>query len=496
MLQKGSLAYDVTKIKYYLKHTYETNNLFTLKFKIMKIKNLLFIALTGSLLFNACKKDGSTPPILISSKQIDPSKVFRIPETLAEKQLVENLAKTTEVFKELYKNKSNIKIVTAAIYSKTYTDESVLLKDLLYPQNSLLSNNKNFIKLSNTLGVKLEDLSKNFFEIVSKKNDNDFKAFLQNLNLRSDLNLNTNSLQTHSYYDVGYGDRVSIYYPYSETFQDDNGNNNYYEPITTIATATADADQGWASQPYYLNGELQGYNQVLIDDNYAEQNPTQIIGINGIEPYDYETNVAIGPIETNLIGTRVYLGEVICREQYDRLISFTGNGGGSELRYCRLSAYLKPVNQQVTSAEDVISKDFSRRDIKKERWLRIMSVWDAGWKSSNDEQILGIYEEDTEGTKEFTGSLSTDLDSLGLPIKGSVSYKHSVKTQDDIIRHLKITRSSYFGGAFNNQGQDFTGDRTFIMNFPNLRWPAYDVHYVNKTGANVGWTWPYNYSNN
>ena len=34
------------------------------------------------------------------------------------------------------------------------------------------------------------------------------------------------------------------------------------------------------------------------------------------------------------------------------------------------------------------------------------------------------------------------------------------------------------------------------MNFPNLRWPAYDVHYITKEGANVGWTWPYNYSAN
>ena len=388
------------------------------------------------------------PPLTLdSNKQIDPSKVFKLPETLAEKQLVENLGKTTEVFKELYKNKNNIKIVTAAIYSKTYTDESVLLKDLLYPQNSLLFNNKNFIKISNTLGIKLEDLSKNFFEIVSKKNDNDFKAFLQNLNVKSDLNLNTNSLQTQSYYNGGYGDQVSIYYPYSDMFIDDNGNYNYYAPITTVATATADADQGWASQPYYLNGVLQGYNQVLIDDAYVEQNATHIIGINGIEAYEYETSASIIPIEVANIGTRVYLGEVICKNQYDPLISFTGNGGGSELRYLRLSAYLKPVNQQVTAAADEISKDFSRSDIKKRRWLRIMSIWDADWKSGNDEQILGIYKDDTEGTKDFTGSLSTDLDSLGLPIKGSVTYKHSIKTQDDIIRHLKITRSSYFGGA-------------------------------------------------
>ena len=58
---------------------------------------------------------------------------------------------------------------------------------------------------------------------------------------------------------------------------------------------------------------------------------------------------------------------------------------------------------------------------------------------------------------------------------------------------LKISRNSYFAGAFKDQGQDFTNDGTFIpTNRPDLKWPAYDVHYKDKTGANVGWTWPYN----
>jgi hypothetical protein len=460
----------------------------------MKTNQIALAILAVAILFTACRKNEAVDKVEISRKEIDPSKVYKLPTTEAEKLLVKNLDKTTEIFKELYKDKNNIKIVTAAIYSKTYTDESVLLKDLLYPSNSLLSQNKKFIETTKKLGVTLESFSQNFFEKLAESNDVEFKAFLKNLNQVNDYNLNGNSTQTHVNNYENYGNDISIYYPYSEVFIDDN-NSYYYAPITTIATATAEADEGWGSQPYYVNGVLAGYNQVLINDDYAEQNPTMIIGINGIEPLDYEINAhtPIGPSLPDFTGYRVYLGEVICRKQYDVFISLSGNGGGSEVKYCRLSAYLKPVNQQITTFEDIISNNFSRGDIKHKRWIRIMGIWDADWIRSNNEQILAIYEDDNEGTKEFNGTVSTDLDSLGLPIKASASYKVTVKTQDEIIRQLKITRSSYFGGAFTDQGQEFTGDRTFIpSNSPNLKWPAYEVHYKDRIGANVGWTWPYN----
>ncbi len=45
---------------------------------------------------------------------------------------------------------------------------------------------------------------------------------------------------------------------------------------------------------------------------------------------------------------------------------------------------------------------------------------------------------------------------------------------------------SYFADAFQNQ------DTTFLPLPYTHGWPAYDVHYWDKTGANVGWTWPYN----
>ncbi len=119
-------------------------------------------------------------------------------------------------------------------------------------------------------------------------------------------------------------------------------------------------------------------------------------------------------------------------------------------------------------------------------------MWDDDWVPNDLEQFLGIYEEDNTNTRTFNGTVGTTLDSLGIPVQASIGFTISVTSQDDIIRQLKISRNSYFTGAFQNQAQDFSLDATFLPLPYTHGWPAYDVHYWNKSGANVGWTWPYN----
>jgi hypothetical protein len=70
--------------------------------------------------------------------------VYKRPTTAKEISLVENLGKVTTIFKELYQTKANLNVVNAAINSRTYTDESVLLKDLIYPEGSLVTDNPRF----------------------------------------------------------------------------------------------------------------------------------------------------------------------------------------------------------------------------------------------------------------------------------------------------------------------------------------------------------------
>ncbi len=437
------------------------------KAKLSMLAAIILIAIS-------CKKEtSSNQPFM--QKGIDPAKVFKTPATAAEKLLVVNLAKVTEVLEELYKDKSNLKVVNASIFSKTYKDESILLKDLIYPENSMLPRSLKFKNYTQKWNVSLGQFAKNFWIEANKKNDPSFVQFLNDLNISNNLDEN--------------GNGVSIYFPYSDEFLPEGGT---YEPISSISTATADADEGWGSQPFFINGIFQNYVQVLVNDDYCFNNPTQIVGLNGIEidPNPDNTNPPPPPPPPGI--SRVYIGEGICKDQYDRLISFTGNGGGSEIKYCHLTGYLQPVNGHVTTFQDIASVDFSRKKIRNKNWLRSYTVWDDDWVPSDLEQILGIYEEDNTNTKTFNGSLATSVTVVaGSTITGTIGYTVSVTSQDDIIRQLKISRNAYFTGSFQNQGQDFSPDATFLPLPFTHGWPAYDVHYWTKSGANVGWTWPY-----
>lgn len=363
-----------------------------------------------------------------------------------------------------------------------------MLKDLIYPDQSRLRENKRFKFAALKYGLSLKAFADSFWEEVKQKNNNQLFSFLQKMQVRQTVIDGSSSDNYQSNEELP----VSIYFPYHDYFIDENF--NVSPKITTVITATADADEGIGQIPVFDSfGMIVRFDYVLVNDEYAELNPTHIVGVNGIEPYDFAPSqivISRPPAQSGI--NRVYIGEGICKEQYDRLISFTGNGGGSEIKYCHLTGYLQPINGHVTSFQDIVSADFSRGQIRRKEWAREMSVWDDNWELNDKEQVLAIYEDDISTTRTFNGSLKTTLDKSGVPVEGSIGFTVTVQSQDEIIRQLKISRESYFAGAFRNQGQDFTVDRTFIPpSRYDLRWPAYDVHYQQKSGANVGWTWPY-----
>ena len=111
--------------------------------------------------------------------------------------------------------------------------------------------------------------------------------------------------------------------------------------------------------------------------------------------------------------------------------------------------------------------------------------------------MYAIWEDDSEGTKTFTGSLGTTVrvDS-NVSITANIGFNVSVKTQDELVTQRKITRTAYFGAAKTDQGWGFylcdkngscRYDNTFL---PSGNWPAYDGNGGN--GAIWAYTWPYN----
>ena len=385
----------------------------------------------------------------------------------------------TSIFQELYKENRNLRLVNAAIFSQVYSDESVLVKDLIYPEYSVLNKSTRFINLTRKYNTNLDVFANAFWKLANEIENQDFRDFLIGLNKQ-------NSISTM---DVTNGNGVSVYFPYSQQFppEDPNGG-GYYAPITTLTTATAEADEGWGTLPYYINGVFQYNLQVIVNDDFAYYNPTHIIGVNGIEPYggDATFEAPLPPPAPPGV-SRVYIGEGVCFINYDKLFSTNGNGGGSEIKFNRLGGYLQPTNGQITNFQDVVSVKFSRRDTRNDTWKRIYGLWHPDWVPNDNEQVLAIYEEDNTSTQTFTGSLGTTLTiTPGNTITGSIGYSVTIQSQDEIIRQLKISRHSYFAGAFQNQGSGFRTDDTFLPLPFTHGWPIYDG------GADVAYSWPYN----
>ncbi len=71
--------------------------------------------------------------------------------------------------KEVYKNKAALKEVNAAIQAKIYSDQSILLSDMIFPANGVLDNSKPFQKLKSALSITQGSFSISFWKYVEKK---------------------------------------------------------------------------------------------------------------------------------------------------------------------------------------------------------------------------------------------------------------------------------------------------------------------------------------
>ncbi len=448
----------------------------------MNVKLFNVIAATAFLLAGTgCKKEDLPQHQTERRVTVNPALVYQKPVTQEEILLVENLGKVTTVFKELYKNNSNLKVVNGAIMARSYTDESILLKDLIYPQNSRLSSNKNFTDYAAKQNISLNAFAANFWNEANKRHDQSFNVFLDALkpsvNYRS-----TNEAD---------GKEVTVYFPYSEAFEEvqysdevprdhipnpdteetegtelpgnptsEPGNNM---PITTLVTAAEDADEGIGYKPYYdIYGQLQ-YKEVIVNDDYAYENPTHIIGLNGVEPYQgiaSEISAAFppgGPIDLPDLQRevkQVYIGDVKSRKNYDALISWNGNGGGSEIRFTRSDGFLKVDDGQVQASTHHLTGEnsVSRDAVKKGYFVSYSSEWDFDWEALNQQQNLAIYEEDNRNHKTFNGSLTTTTSisvpippaTIGNTITSTLGFVINFKSDDYIIKQQNYNRDVFF----------------------------------------------------
>lgn len=391
----------------------------------------------------------------------------RRPSTQAEIALVERIKDVSAVLKSVYKDPAVIAEVNAAITSGYYADERVLLADLLNPAESALYRflEQRRIETGHPGGsVRWGAFSETFREVAPRILGS--RSASELFSAASGVVAAVNAVTSPSSAEPASlhgelpesrklpGNAISIYYPYSEDFSPQE------RPLVVPATVEAD----WVDVPDPACTKVHRHDgehcsTIRVDESYVLKNPVHIIG-SGADLSAALSHPVELPALRSFTPNLIYLGKVRCTRQYDRLISFTGNGGGSELKFVRGEAYIiMNDDQQVTDTEfDVITVYFRRKDIRKEREKYVYTIWDPHWEAERTEQVFGIYEEDTRGEREFSGSVKTEVKHPGGESTITpVSYSYSVHTQDNIIRQINWSRASFF--HYNRSGLAGCGRR-------------------------------------
>lgn len=358
---------------------------------------------------------------------------------------IDQISEVGGIIKEVVKEEACLKEILALIYSGYYLDEQVFLYDLLYSQESRLFKSK----------------------LVTEQGLESSKFKARYLNTLNNISGSKSNIQN-------YDKNLTIYFPYSKNFKEGLG-----EAITFVF---ANRD-GNVAKGKKIDRKTNKEEDVSVDEAYAMKNPTFIIGINSL--YDnaltiehkikqaekFEKPISTGRVENTILRVNHLYGKL--SQQLDALISFTGNGGGSEIYIGKIDGYLKPENQQITSFDGNIKfLYFSRSAISSNAYVFDNHIWDFDWELDNTQQVYAVWEEDTQGTKTFSGSLQTRGQNNP---NANFSYNISITSQDAIVRQLTITRSAYLATATLNQGCGFSIEG----------WPFYE--------CNTLWAWAWKY---
>ncbi|WP_416440441.1 hypothetical protein [Phnomibacter sp. MR] len=342
------------------------------------------------------------------------------PSSAADKALVERIKGASVIIKEVLRNKDAAREIAALIKGGYYTDERVTIGDLLNPETSKAYKTSSYIQIKQQQKI---------FE----------GAF------RKEYQRHHHILQVSNYQD-SYSDIV-LYFPYSEVF-------NLPEDFT-IVTGEVDANS-WPGIVIDANEEY----PVLVNDDYAYQNPT-IIVTSGTEVAIVPTCANPAwcldplPIDPNINIRKVQVGWVRTKDNNDKLVSFSKmNGGGNEIAFGRTSGYLRlDSDGQVSNFTNFFRHDFTRLDGRTKVWRPEYTVWDSDWKAGNTQQVFTVWEEDTKGCFEITGKISTKIktkiNGVEVEAQGEIGYKHNICAEDGMSYQQPFEWNAYVAEARN-----------------------------------------------
>lgn len=382
-------------------------------------KNVLSALLIGLAMYSCQQEDYVTAPQ--HETELKSSKLQEVATLLTEIPLDEALC---------------AEVNTAAAAALGYgLDENYLFREVFGSQENKITTRSG---RSSILAERLKDLAQN-------KNQ-----------LRSTDANETDGLVT----ELG-NSNIQIYWPYSDDWD------GVTMPVITFAPEDKTKESNIGYKQVIQNDGSIKIETIIIDEEYAENNPVWVINYNETAYDEYpafakgETvnkNIAYNTANVDITNTRavgdpvytVNLGKFMSSKNYD---SWFDGGSEFEIQMGALDVFtiasasdLSINNVKVTS----VRVNRSRKDIKKKRWATMNSVLTSNWLKEENNAGFMIHERDQGGTKNWETDLSVKWAGKDYSFKAKIPYGSG----DDIIYRTTYSRNFIFS-TNNKTGSDW-----------------------------------------
>lgn len=201
------------------------------------------------------------------------------------------------------------------------------------------------------------------------------------------------------------------------------------------------------------NGEINGFNDVIVDDSYALNNYCILI-----IPADKLCNEIFGDVQKSAIlenntvlsskpHYEIRIKHARCLKQYDNLFS-----GGSEIYFGNGEPIIE--GGHVKAPPKGFSHLFSRADIRNERFKDVNTLFIGDWTEDKTQIVMFVYEDDGEGTVKVGGTAkithATALNDTTSSMKTSngwetsCSFEATYKSNDVVVFNNDYPRDWFF----------------------------------------------------
>ena len=304
-----------------------------------------------------------------------------------------------------------------------YSDESILLKELFFPEKSELYNNpKNKYPGKHVFAGKFAET----FARGNYPHAEEFKDF-------SLPAARTANYAPPTDYLIQNG--VQIYFPYSEEFGTTYP--DYTQPwnqVTTTYEPINNEDANWGEKP--VRNPVRDdrgpwiYESVWVDDDYAFANRTYILNT---DPDPAPARIAT--CEPNCpMATIVKIGWVKSENQFGGIFK-----KGPKLRFVQAEGFIIPNATTTQPMFAEVGINLTRRDVRKRTWKAFDGVWDLNWSEAEKEHSMTVYEWDKKGSQKWTGSVKVSVGTVEL----NAGFEQNLQSQSSLVYVQQMPRTPF-----------------------------------------------------